>query len=89
MRRLKIAKRHESLKKLKVSNSRKTQTTELTGQVRDPGALKGDPFAFLTSIVAKHQKIEGGLSQAAACDGTRISTTAVGQDVAPGTLPIY
>ena len=24
------------------------------------GALKGDPFAFLTSIVAKHLKIEGG-----------------------------
>ena len=29
------------------------------------------------------------VSQAAACDGTRITTTAVGQDVAPGTLPIY
>ena len=29
------------------------------------------------------------LSQAAACDGTKITTTANGQDVAPGTLPIY
>ena len=37
--------------KLKVSNSRKTRTTEL--------ARKGDPFAFLTSIVAKHQKLKG------------------------------
>ena len=33
--------------------------------------------------------IAPAVSQAAACDGTRISTTAVGQDVAPGTLPIY
>ena len=29
------------------------------------------------------------VSQAAACDGIRITTTAVGQDVAPGTLPTY
>ena len=28
------------------------------------------------------------LSQAAACDGTRITTTTIGQEVAPGTLPI-
>ena len=33
--------------------------------------------------------IAPAVSQAAACDGTRISTTADGQDVAPGTLPIY
>ena len=33
--------------------------------------------------------IAPAVSQAAACDGTRITTTAVGQDVAPGTLPIY
>ena len=33
--------------------------------------------------------IAPAVSQAAACDGTRISTTDVGQDVAPGTLPIY
>ena len=31
--RFKIAKGHESVKKLKVSNSRKTQTTELARQV--------------------------------------------------------
>ena len=48
---LKIAKGHESVKKLKVSNSRKTQTTEL--------ARQGILSHFLTSIVAKHQKIEG------------------------------
>ena len=41
-------------KKLEVSNSRKFQTTELARQ----GPAKRDPFAFLTSIVAKHQKIE-------------------------------
>ena len=29
------------------------------------------------------------MSQAAACDGTRITTTAEGQEVAAGTLPIY
>ena len=29
------------------------------------------------------------LSQAAACDGTRITTTAEGQEFVPGTLPIY
>ena len=29
------------------------------------------------------------VSQAAACDGTNITTTASGQEVAPGTLPIY
>ena len=29
------------------------------------------------------------VSQAAACDGTKITKTASGQDVAPGTLPIY
>ena len=29
------------------------------------------------------------VSQAAACDGTRITTTSIGQEVVPGTLPIY
>ena len=29
------------------------------------------------------------MSQAAACDGTPITTTAVGQDIAPGTLPTF
>ena len=29
------------------------------------------------------------MSQAAACDGTRITTTAEGQEVAAGTLPMY
>ena len=33
--------------------------------------------------------ITPAVSQAAACDGTKITTTANGQDVAPGTLPIY
>ena len=38
----------------------------------------------------KSKKIQDlSLSQAAACDGTRITTTTVGQNVAPGTLPIY
>ena len=29
------------------------------------------------------------LSQAAACDGTTVTTSAVGQEYVPGTLPIY
>ena len=29
------------------------------------------------------------LSQAAACDGTKITTTAEGQEIAVGTLPTY
>ena len=29
------------------------------------------------------------VSQAAACDGTRITTTTQGQETASGTLPIY
>ena len=29
------------------------------------------------------------VSQAAACDGTRITTTAEGQEIATGTLPTY
>ena len=33
--------------------------------------------------------IAPAVSQAAACDGTRITTTTIGQEVAPGTLPIY
>ena len=41
--------------------------------------LNADSLLFTTPAV----------SQAAACDGTKIPTTANGQDVAPGTLPIY
>ena len=33
--------------------------------------------------------ITPAVSQAAACDGTKTTTTTNGQDVAPGTLPIY
>ena len=51
----KIAEGHESVKKLRVSNSQKS--TKLT---KNPNDRTGDPFGFLTSIVAKHQKIEGG-----------------------------
>ena len=29
------------------------------------------------------------LSQAAACDGTTVTTSATGQEFVPGTLPIY
>ena len=29
------------------------------------------------------------LSQAAACDGSMITTAATGQEIAPGTLPLY
>ena len=34
-------------------------------------------------------KCEKHLSQAAACDGTRITTSAEGQEIATGTLLIY
>ena len=64
----KIAKGHESVKKLKVSNSQKEYQTHEKPQRRNwrasctlawaPGALKGGLLHFLTSIVAKHQKIE-------------------------------
>ena len=44
----------------RVSNSRKTQTTELARQVPASAgpwrAKRGDLFAFLTSIVAKQKK---------------------------------
>ena len=33
--------------------------------------------------------LNGGVSQAAACDGTPITTTATGQRIAPGTLPTF
>ena len=54
--------------------------------------------AYITSL--RRQADENGLiagslpffaptvSQAAACDGTRITTTSTGQETAPGTLPI-
>ena len=41
--------------------------------------LNAGSLLFLTSAV----------SQAAACDGTRITTSAEGQEIATGTLPIY
>ena len=41
--------------------------------------LNAGSLLFLTPAV----------SQAAACDGTRITTTAEGQEIAAGTLPIY
>ena len=68
---LKIANGHGSVKKLKESNSQKENQTHENPKppkwrarcplARTPGALKGGTFSyFLTSIVAKHQKIEGG-----------------------------
>ena len=41
--------------------------------------LNAGSLLFLTPAV----------SQAAACDGTKITTTAEGQKIAVGTLPIY
>ena len=35
------------------------------------------------------QKVVCYLSQAAACDGTTVTTSAAGQEYVPGTLPIY
>ena len=55
--------------------------------------------AYITSL--RRQAYENGLnagcllflapavSQAAACDGTRITTTSTGQETEPGTLPIF
>ena len=58
--------RTQSIKLTKrVSNSRKIQSTELARQVPASAgswrAKRGDLSHFLTSIVAKHQKIEGTL----------------------------
>ena len=41
--------------------------------------LNAGSLLFLTPAV----------SQAAACDGTKITTTAEGQEIAVGTIPIY
>ena len=45
--------------------------------------------ALLTPLLATVLQLKEQLSQAAACDGTRITTTAEGQEIAAGTLPIY
>ena len=42
----------------------------------------GLPFTY-------ERKCSSPLSQAAACDGTTVTTSAVGQEYVPGTLPIY
>ena len=52
--------------------------TALRGDAYENG-LDAGSLLFLTPAV----------SQAAACDGTRITTTAEGQETAAGTLPIY
>ena len=53
----------------------------ITAQRREAyeNGLNAGSLLFLTPAV----------SQAAACDGTRITTTAEGQERAAGTLPIY
>ena len=53
----------------------------ITAQRREAyeNGLNAGSLLFLTPAV----------SQAAACDGTRITTTAEGQEIAAGTLPIY
>ena len=51
-----------------------------------------DVFCLFNYTLLYSTHINGGvksLSQAAACDGTRITTTTIGQQIAPGTLPIY
>ena len=55
-----ISKRHESLKKLKVSNSQKEYQTHEKPKRRNWLAKRGTLSHFLTSIIAKHQKIERG-----------------------------
>ena len=59
---------------------------------------RGEP-AYVTNIrrVAYMNGLNAGrllflapaVSQAAACDGTRITTTTSGQEAVPGTLPIF
>ena len=44
---------------------------------------------LLTVRVGLFSLREKALSQAAACDGTTVTTSAVGQEYVPGTLPIY
>ena len=36
-----------------------------------------------------HIFVIGYMSQAAACDGTAVTMSATGQEIVPGTLPIY
>ena len=63
------------------------------------GSTPSSDPAYITAL--RREAYENGLnagsllfltpavSQAAACDGTRIPTTAEGQEIAAGTLPIY
>ena len=63
------------------------------------GSTPSSEPAYITAL--RREAYENGLnagsllfltpavSQAAACDGTRITTTAEGQEIAAGTLPIY
>ena len=53
-------------------------TTRLRREAFENG-LNANSFLFLAPAVA----------QAAACDGSMITATARGQDIAPGTLPTY
>ena len=52
--------------------------TRLRKEVYENG-LNAGCFLFITPAV----------SQAAACDGTTVTTSAIGQEFVPGTLPIY
>ena len=58
--RLKIVKGHESVKKLKVSNSQKEYQTHDKPKRRKWHAKRRILSHFSTSIVVKHQKSEGG-----------------------------
>ena len=52
--------------------------TELRKEAYEKGLIAGC-FLFITPAV----------SQAAACDGRAVTTSANGQEFVPGTLPIY
>ena len=57
----KRAKGHESVKKTQSIKKTQSQANKKSIKLtKNPNDGAGDPFAFLTSIVAKHQKIEGG-----------------------------
>ena len=65
-----------------VSRTKSRDEPEYITQIRRDAYMNGlnaGAFLFITPAV----------SQAAACDGTPITTTAVGQDIAPGTLPTF
>ena len=42
-----------------------------------------------SEVLILHSNVEHLLSQAAACDGTRITTPTTGQEIMPGTLPTF